>query len=59
MAVHYIDMEHRRAAAFHRANAISQAREVRGKDGRSNFDRIIHNFSADILPDSPAGLHRT
>jgi hypothetical protein len=52
MAVHYIHVQHRRAAALHGANAVSEARKIRGQDGRRNFHRIFHGISAHILPDS-------
>jgi hypothetical protein len=57
MPVHYIHMEHGRAAAFHRADAVSQAGEVRSEDGRGDFNGIIHDFSGDILPDWRFGIH--
>jgi hypothetical protein len=58
MPVHYIHVEHRRAAALDGANPLPKAREVRGEDGRSNLDGIGHNFSAVILPDSRFSWHR-
>jgi hypothetical protein len=58
MPIHYIHMEHGRAAPFHRADAVSQAGEVRSEDGRSNFYGIVHNFSAAILPDWCFCSHR-
>ena len=50
--VHHIDMEQRRAAAFDGADSFSQGCEVCGENGRGDFNRIGHNFSARILPES-------
>src|SRR6266436_10429688 len=57
MPIHYIDVKQRRAATFDCADPIPQAGEIGGQDGRSNFNRIIHNFSADMLPDSQFCSH--
>jgi hypothetical protein len=58
MAVHYIHVQHRRATPFHRANTVTQTGKVRCKDGRRDFNRVFHGFSADIVPDSRFGLNR-
>jgi hypothetical protein len=51
MTVHHIHVEHGRAAALHRADAVAQAGEIRRQDGRGNLDGVSHHFSAHILPD--------
>jgi hypothetical protein len=58
MAVHHIHVQHRRATSLHGANPIAQTGKIRCEDGRRNFNRIFHGFSADILPDSRFGLNR-
>jgi hypothetical protein len=58
VSIHYIDMEQGRTPAFNGANSFSQGCEVCGEDGRSDFNRIVHDFTARILPESGAAWHR-
>jgi hypothetical protein len=59
MSIHHIHMEKRCAALLDRANSFSQAGKISGKYGWSDFNGIVHGFSADILPDSRNCLNRT